>query len=294
MNTKDLAYFYQLIQQKSFSKVADYFHVTQPTITMAIKRLEAEYHTTLVQRDRVHNRLTITPTGQQLMAHATIVLNELSIARQEIDRLTQQQTVLALPPIIETHYFPRIAAQLQAQNMLQDIHIIEGGSVTLRRAIRNGEADIALLGSIEPLSYQQLLVREFDHQPFAIFVSKHHPLAKRRRITFSELRHEHFILFTDDFVHNAAFNQLTRRNHFRPTVVYRSNNTHVIMNMVAADVGVTFLTSIAAQQRSDVVRLTLLDDEQPEFITSIVSRTTHVLTPTQQKVLAILTASLEA
>ena len=292
MNTRDLAYFYQLIRQKSFSKVADYFHVTQPTITMALKRLEADYGTKLIQRDRVHNQLTVTATGQQLLTHAEAILNELTVARQEITRLTQQQTVLALPPIIETHYFPQIAAQLQAHQQLENIRTIEGGSVTLRQALRNGEADIALLGSTAPLSYQQLLAQEFDRQPFTIFVSRQHPLANRHHIAFSDLRHEHFILFTDDFVHNTAFNQLTRRNHFRPDVVYRANDTHVIMNLVAANVGITFLTSIADQHRNDVVRLTLTDDEQPEFIASIVYRTTHVLTPAQQQVLAVLTQTL--
>ncbi|GEO68803.1 LysR family transcriptional regulator [Levilactobacillus acidifarinae] len=292
MNTKDLAYFYQLIQQKSFSKVADYFHVTQPTITMALKRLETDYGTKLIQRDRVHNQLTVTATGQQLLTHAESILNELTVARQEITRLTQQQTVLALPPIIETHYFPQIAAQLQAHGMLANIRTIEGGSVTLRRALRNGEADIALLGSTAPLSYQKLLAKEFDRQPFAIFVSRQHPLATRQRVTFSELRHEHFILFTADFVHNTAFNQLSRRNHFRPDVVYRANDTHVIMNLVAANVGITFLTSIVDQPRNDVVRLDLLDDEPPEFIASIVYQTTHVLTPAQQQVLTVLTQAL--
>lgn len=293
MNTKDLAYFYQLIQQKSFSKVADHFHVTQPTITMAIKRLEAEYHTKLVLRDRAHNQLTATASGQQLMTHAESILTELTVTRREIERLSSQQTVLALPPIIETHYFPRIAARLQAHDMLENIRTIEGGSVTLRQALRNGEADIALLGSTTPLSYQKLLAKEFDRQPFAIFVSRQHPLAARKRITFSELRHEHFILFTADFVHNTAFNRLTRRNHFRPDVVYRANDTHVIMNLVAANVGITFLTSIVDQHRNDVVRLELLDDEQPEFIASIVYQTTHVLTPAQQQVLHVLTQTLD-
>ncbi|MGX6427805.1 LysR family transcriptional regulator [Levilactobacillus yonginensis] len=293
MNTKDLAYFNRLIQEKNFSKVALDFGVTQPTVTMAIKRLETAFKTKLVVRDRVHNKLDVTASGQQLAVHAATILGELDIAHQELAHLAQEQTVLGLPPIIENYYFPKVAARLQAQGMLENIRTLEGGSVWLRNALKDGQADLALLGSAEPLAYQTLLAEEFDRQPFNIFVSVHHPLANRKRIYFSELKQEKFVLFTSSFVHNTAFNKLTRRNHFRPDVVFRASDTHVIMNLVAENVGVTFLTDIVDQHRDDVVRLELLDDEQPEFITSIVSRTSHVLTPAQETVLRIMRETLE-
>ncbi|NLR30999.1 LysR family transcriptional regulator [Levilactobacillus tujiorum] len=293
MNTKDLAYFDRLIKLKNFSQVAAEFGVTQPTITTAIKRLETEFATKLFLRDRVHHDLTVTASGEQLAVHATEILRRLDLAHQEINRLTQRRTVLGLPPIIENHYFPRVAAHLQAQGMLENIETIDGGSIWLRNALRDGQVDLALLGSTEPLAYQTLVAEEFDRKPFNIFVSARHPLAKRKRIYFSELRHEKFVLFNNSFIHDTAFNQLARRNHFRPDVVFRARDTHIIMNLVAENVGVTYLTGLVDQRRSDVVRLDLLDDEQPEFISSIAYRTSHVLTPTQAQVLAVLRGTLE-
>ncbi|AVK62658.1 LysR family transcriptional regulator [Lactobacillus sp. CBA3606] len=293
MNTKDLAYFDQLIIQKNFSKVAVFFGVTQPTITTAIKRLETEFNAKLVVRDRVHNQVSITASGEQLAEHAAIILRELQVAHEEINNLTQQQIVLGLPPIIENHYFPKVAAKLAQAGMLANIETVEGGSISLRDAVQNGRVDMTLLGSVEPLSYRNLLAEEFDRQPFSIFVSKHHPLAHRKRIYFSELRDEKFVFFNSNFVHNTAFNKLTRRNHFRPNIVFRSNDTHVLMKLIAENVGIGFLTNVVDHYRDDVVRLDLLDDEQPEFITSIVYRTTHILTPVQLKLLEILHSALE-
>lgn len=287
MNTKDLAYFKELINQKNFSKVADFFGVSQPTITTAIKRLETEFGSQLIIRDRVHHELTITQSGQQLAEHATSILRELDTAHHEIQNLVQNQIALGLPPIIENYYFPKIAAQLKQQRLLRHILTVEGGSVDLRKGLLDGQMDMALLGSIEPLSYQNLIADEFDRHPFYIYVGKTHPLADRKRIFFSELRHEDFVLFENSFVHNQAFNRLTRRNHFRPDVVFRSNDTHMIMKLVAQNVGITYLTDIVDQQ-ADVVRLELMDEERPEFITSIVYRTTHILTPAQQQLLDIM------
>jgi len=287
MNTKDLDYFRQLIKQKNFSQVATFFNVSQPTITTAVKRLETEFGAQLVIRDRVHHKLTITPSGQQLAEHAEHILRELTVAHQEIQNLVQNKIALGLPPIIENYYFPKIAKQLKQQHLLRNIVTVEGGSVELRQGLLAGRMDMALLGSIEPLAYQNLIADEFDRHPFYIYVGKDHPLANRKRIFFSELRHDDFVLFENSFVHNRAFNKLTRRNHFRPDVVFRSNDTHMIMKLVAQNVGITYLTDIVDQQ-ADVVRLELMDEEQPEFITSIVYRASHILTPAQQALLAIM------
>jgi len=57
MNFKDLEYFQRLVREKSFTKVANAFHVSQPTITYAVKRLEEELGTELVYRDQYHKQL---------------------------------------------------------------------------------------------------------------------------------------------------------------------------------------------------------------------------------------------
>lgn len=292
MNTKDLAYFDKLIFEKSFSKVAKIFNVSQPTITTAIKRLEAEFGAPLVIRDRTQNTLHVTASGAQLAEHTKIVLHELQLAHQEIDNLSQNRLILGLPPIIENHYFPKVGARLASAGLLSGLETVEGGSIWLRNAVRDGRVDMTLLGSIEPLAYQTLVAEEFDRQPFCIYVSKHHPLAQRKRIYFSELRHEKFVFFNSNFIHNTAFNKLTRRNHFRPNIVFRSNDTHVLMKLIGQNVGIGFFTSIVDHYRKDVVRLDLMDIEPPEFITSIVYRTTHILTPAQQQLLTILHETL--
>lgn len=60
MKIKDLDYFTQLINLKNFTAVANYFSVSQPTITYAVKRLEAEFETELIVRDQSHQGIIIT------------------------------------------------------------------------------------------------------------------------------------------------------------------------------------------------------------------------------------------
>lgn len=81
MKIKDLEYFIELVKNKNFSAVADHFNVSQPTITMAINRLEDEYGTRFFIRDHVHHQIKVTRVGEQYAQHVKVILNELAIAR---------------------------------------------------------------------------------------------------------------------------------------------------------------------------------------------------------------------
>lgn len=84
MNVKDLEYFVAVFEEKNFSKAAMEKNVSQPTITLAIKRLENEFGARLFIRDHSHQRLEPTRQGSQLLIHAQNMLTELGIAKKEL------------------------------------------------------------------------------------------------------------------------------------------------------------------------------------------------------------------
>lgn len=73
MNTRDLQYFAMLVKLKNYTQVAKYFNVSQPSITQAIRRLEQEFDTKLVRKDRVHRDEMITRSGQLLYEKALAI-----------------------------------------------------------------------------------------------------------------------------------------------------------------------------------------------------------------------------
>lgn len=162
---------------------------------------------------------------------------------------------------------------------------MEYGSKTTLEALQTGEVDLALLGSIDPLSNEEIITEEFDRQPFVIYVARTHPLAHQKTVSFADLKAEDFVLFKDGFVHNQAFNLLAKRSHFRPHVVFRSNGIHSLINLIADGVGIGFLTATIKTKRSDVVRLELRDPDAPSFVTNIAYRRSHVFNKLQQQIL---------
>ncbi|WP_057745980.1 LysR family transcriptional regulator [Liquorilactobacillus capillatus] len=285
MNTRDMEYFIRLTEVKNFSKVAQEFKVSQPSVTFALQRLEKELETKLIIRHRAHGQLLITDSGQQLLLHARQMLKHYQLTKIEITNIKQKKLVLGLPPIIENNYFPLIARRLKAENLLDRIKTMEYGSMRTLDALRKGEIDLALLGSIGSLSDEEIVTEEFDRQPFSIFVSRNHRLANKKSVYFADLKKEDFVLFKDGFVHNQAINALARRNHFRPHVVFRSNGTHSLMNLIADEVGIGFLTSVITPMRDDIVKVDLLDKDTPHFVTSIAYRQAYFFNSLQSEIL---------
>lgn len=281
INSKDLKYYHDLVQEKNFSKVAAKYSVSQPTVTNAIQRLEKEFNTTFFIRDRSHHELTITSNGLQFDRHVQTILDELEVAKKDIANSKEDQILFGLPPIIGNYFFPPLTPELLKENLMSRLEAFEHGSADLLKMLRHGDIDMALLGSLVPLNYPRLISKTIRREAINIIVSKKHPLAKKATtgVYFKELAKEKFITFDEGFVHNQAFRMMSRMNHIRPHSIYKTSDVHVIKSMVEENIGISYLTNLAILSSNHIVQVPLLDPEKPEFLISCVRRSTATMTP---------------
>ena len=289
MNIRELEYFHELANGKNFSQVAKVFNVRQPTVTMAIQRLEEEYATPLVVRDSANRTLRLTVAGQQLEAHIAVILRELAVARQELSRVNEHQLILGLPPIIGSYYFPRLTKDLLSAGLMHMVRTVETGSRELFTQIMTGEIDAALLGSAHPITDSQLTVESFMVRPVRLIVSPHHPLAAKKHVSFADLRHEHFILPTPQFVHYGIFRELAQQAHIRPHIRYQTSNFKVIKELVNNNDGISIIADIAIESQDHLVGLTIDTPTPPRFYISLVYQQNHVFSSAQQTVINLIT-----
>lgn len=288
MKIKDLEYYQKLVKYKNFSQVANLFGVSQPTVTMAIQRLEKTFGVPFFIRDHVHKQLYITPAGQQFSAHVNVILNELEIAQQEINQSRSTKIRFGLPPIIGNYYFPSLTPDLMRQGLLSHLETYEHGSREILKMLKHGNLDIALLGSLSPIKEPRLTAFELAQYPFKVIISKSHPLAKKSQVNFSDLRNERFIIPDSEFFHEQAFKQACRIAHFRPQIIYRSADIHVIKAMVSENLGITYLTSLAITPKDSIASLETTSPNRQLFRLSAVTRETEILTPYKQKLWDLL------
>ncbi|MDO4903668.1 MAG: LysR family transcriptional regulator [Limosilactobacillus sp.] len=288
MNIKDLKYYQKLVEYKNFSQVAEFFNTRQPTISMAIKRLENEFGVALFIRDHAHKTLNLTKAGEQLANHINVILNELQVAKEEIARSEASQIRFGLPPIIGNYYFPSLTPSLMRAKLMHSLDVYEHGSRELLKMLTKGQLDIALLGSLETFHEERLTTQEFANYSFKIIVGKNHPLAGKGAVRFADLAKESFIMPSSEFFHVQAFKQMCHQTHTRPKVIFQTPDIHVIKAMVEDNLGISFLTDLAIKPSDQLVALTLLDAQQPHFKLSLARRSTEVLSENEQKLWELL------
>lgn len=293
MNIKDFKYFNALVENKNFSIVAQQFNVSQPTITMAIKRLEEEFDAKLFIRNQSHKELIVTEAGHQLYAHTTNILKEITIAKKELQIAKQHKIIFGLPPIIGTYYFPMATPELLRQGLLNKLTIISKGSIICRKMLLAGDLDIALLGSIEPITQPGLITEVFAKSPLKIIVGPGHPWYHRKKITLSELKGQKFITQNESYIHNQALQQVAKLGHFHPEIVVKTDNINILKALVSENIGIGLLTEIAIKETDQQLHALDVDAEDfPAFIMSIAYRAQYILTKQQQQLLEILHTSI--
>ena len=288
MNTRDLEYFVALCDEKNFSQVAKNFNVTQPTITLALKRLESQFAIQLIDRDQSHGSITITPAGQQLYQRAKVVGKQLSLAQKELRALRHPKIRFGLPPIIGSFYFPKLAPRLVTSGLMPDLETHEAGSTNLLEDLRAGHLDVALLGATGPLAAPDLDVHTVAADPFVAVMPKDHELAKRESISFAELAEEPFVTFSEGYVHTKAMQWFTQAAGIQPSVVYRTPDVALLKSMIHARVGIGLLATTAVTPADDLALVPLSESGQPRFSISVVTRRGQVLTPTMTELMKLL------
>lgn len=293
MNVKELYYYHDLVRTKNFSQVASDFNISQPTVTMAIKRLEESFGTTFFMRDRSHHQLTVTSTGLQFDQHVQRIIEELEIAKKELARAKQERISFGLPPIIGSWYFPRFTPALLQAGLLNQLEVVDHGSASLLQLLAKGELDLALLGSLQPFQQPSLRARVIDKAPIRIIVAKDHPLAAfKDGVSFAQAAQYPFITLDDEYVHAQAFRQAARLARVRPKIVFKTSDVQILKALVANNSGISFLTDLALDDNDGLAALPLTDGSQPEFIISLAARANRLLTPNAQRLWSILETPL--
>lgn len=293
MNIKELYYYHDLVRTKKFSQVAADFNISQPTVTMAIKRLEESFGTTFFMRDRSHHQLTVTSTGLQFDQHVQRIIEELEIAQKELARAKQERISFGLPPIIGSWYFPRFTPALLQAGLLNQLEVVDHGSASLLQLLAKGELDLALLGSLQPFQQPSLRARVIDKAPIRIIVAKDHPLAAfKDGVSFAQAAQYPFITLDDEYVHAQAFRQAARLARVRPKIVFKTSDVQILKALVANHSGISFLTDLALDGDDGLAALPLTDGSQPEFIISLAARANRLLTPNAQRLWSILETPL--
>lgn len=245
MNLRDLRYLVAVADTKHFGKAAELCHVSQPTLSAQIKKLESYLGVELIERQP--RRVALTDIGTRLVSHARRILQEtdelISTARDNRDPLAGKLRV-ALIPTIGPYLLPLVARKLHKQLPRLQLMLYEYRTEQLLEKLRNGEIELGILAL--PVDLDGLQARELYTEDFMAAVPRDHALAHKSSVKLAELAGESLLLLEDGHCLREQALEVCSRIDVRESQDYRATSLETLRQMVAAGLGVTLLPKLAA------------------------------------------------
>lgn len=244
MTLTELRYIVAVARERHFGRAAEACFVSQPTLSVAIKKLEEELDVKLFERGG--SEVSVTPLGEEIVRQAQATLESAQsikeLARRGKDPLAGPLR-LGIIYTIGPYLLPELVRQAIARVPQMPLLLQENFTVRLLEMLRTGELDCAILA--EPFPDTGLAIAPLYDEPFMIATPESHPLGKRKSVPATELKSETMLLlgtghcFRDhvlevcpEFARFASDAEGIRKS-------FEGSSLETIKHMVASGMGVT-------------------------------------------------------
>jgi LysR family hydrogen peroxide-inducible transcriptional activator len=246
MTLTELKYIVAVAREKHFGHAAEACFVAQPTLSVAIKKLEDELGVIIFERGGTE--ISTTPLGAQIVAQAERVLEQTAsikeIAKQNKDPLAGQFR-LGIIYTIAPYLLPQLVKNMIERVPQMPLILQENFTVRLIELLRQGELDAAIMAL--PFPEHGLMVQPLYDEPFVVAVPKQHPWASRRSISTQDLKSETMLLLGNGHCfRDQVLEVCPEMSRFSTTGdgiarAFEGSSLETIRHMVASGIGITVL-----------------------------------------------------
>ena len=238
MTINQLEFFYEIAGCGNYTRAAEKIHVTQPTLSKAIKSLEKEVGSALFVRTREGVRLS--ETGEKLIIHVKPLIANLRALNRSIYEI--QHGLHSIRIGIASGYgycfIPEMTQKLMGTNI--DLNWTESRLEILLASLKSGEIDIALLpeNKVDPEIYDAAPFRTVE---YIVLTSVKSRLLGREAISPDMLAEERLILFDDTSNAAELFTELEGWEEFAPKNLFLTNQLSTLLELVEWDMGISLV-----------------------------------------------------
>ena len=248
MTLTEMRYIVMLARERHFGRAADFCHVSQPTLSVALKKVEQRYGVMLFERSSADVRAT--PVGEKVALQAQRVL-------EEADRLIEMTTLGKDPLIgalrlgaiytIAPYLLPRLIPAMHQRAPRMPMYLQENFTVNLAAMLRAGQLDVVVVA--EPFNEPGIVTAKLYDEAFCLALPADHGLAKRDLISADEVAAENLLLlgsgncFRDQVV--QACPKLSEPGGVEGSL--EGSSLETVRHMIASGVGISVVPISAAE-----------------------------------------------
>lgn len=251
MEIRQLEYFQSVCQLNSISKAAEQLHVAQPSVSVAIQKLEEELGTQLFNRSQ--RKISLTSEGSIFLQRANEILMRISDSVNEIKDLKARphgSIKIGIPPMIGVFLFPQIFAKFRRQYPQIRLFAVEGGSLSVQNLLEQGQIDIGIITKTNTTPVLETL--PITMAQLHVCLPRKHSLNSLVSIPFAKLKDQPFILLKEDTYNRQIVVQECKKYHFTPQIIFSSSQIDTIVSLIEQEVGISFLFDAIAKKYPNI------------------------------------------
>jgi LysR family hydrogen peroxide-inducible transcriptional activator len=258
MELHQLRYFCAVAEAGSFSRAAEQSHVSQPSLSQQIMKLEDELGARLF--DRLGRSVRLTETGQTFLPRARAVLRELEAARGDVVEQKNSiggSVVIGVIPTVAPYFLPQRLTRFSRKYPQVQLTVVEEITPALLELLRASKIDLAILAL--PIRGHEFETFPLLSEPLFAALPQSHKLAKRRSLSLKDLRSQPFLLLRDGHCFRDTAVAACDRARLHPQIIFESGQFSSLLSMVGAGMGVSIVPEMAIDRKSRC-RFVRLDD----------------------------------
>lgn len=290
MNLRDLRYFIALADLRHFGRAAEACHVSQPTLSTQLKKLEDELGVQLIER--APRQVMLTPAGRDILERARRVIAEVEQMRETARRTADPEAGsvrLGLFPTLGPYLLPHVVPNIRRRFPRLELLLVEEKTENVLQMLREGRLDAGVLAL--PLHEEWLEIEALFEEPFLLALPNGHPLAKQRELKLAELSQQHLLLLEDGHCLRDQALEVCQLAGASEKEGFRATSLETLRQMVAAGVGLTLLPMLAVKPpvpASENIRLLPFRQPAPTRKLALVWRKSSAMSDFLRKLAQVL------
>jgi LysR family transcriptional regulator, hydrogen peroxide-inducible genes activator len=254
MNLQQLEYIVALDIYRNHAKAANFCNVTQPTLSMMVKKLEDELGVKIFDKAQP---LKPTSSGEIIISRARIILQEIKnlkeFIRDEKDSI-EGEFRLGVIPTLAPYLLPKFLNEFLEKNPGTSFTVTELQTEEIMRLLKTNRLDVAIL--VTPLDDKEIREIPIFYEPILLYTSEHLKYFQQEKINLKSLSFDHLLLLEEGHCFRGQVENLCSAKEKKITsqLSYQSGSFETLKAMVDNNYGYTLIPELAVNVRSKHVK----------------------------------------
>ena len=250
LNLTHVLYFCQIVEHKSMSQAADVLHIAQPSLSMAIKKLEENLGFSLFERK--NRQLYLTPQGKAFYEEAKLLVEHSRALEERIDdiKANKHRIRLGISPMISSSIIPLIFDLFAKDHPHIEFEIVETGVLQLQSLLQKQKLDVAFLNqnTSQPIDIQ---FHQLFQSQYHLYVGENDPLRQvyedkgQQPLTIQDYYQSPMVFYRHTSYIQTQLTKAFEEHHYLPRILMRTTQIQTVKQLVKNSVACAFLIDIS-------------------------------------------------